>query len=42
MFLSDMVQDMSSLRDYIAYARSYIQPSLSEEAGQALIQAYVG
>ncbi|CAI8040054.1 DNA replication licensing factor mcm4 [Geodia barretti] len=27
-----MVQDMSSLRDYIAYARSYIQPSLSEEA----------
>ncbi|CAI8040057.1 DNA replication licensing factor MCM4 [Geodia barretti] len=36
-----MVQDMSSLRDYIAYARSYIQPSLSEEAGQALIQAYV-
>ena len=35
-------QDMASLRDYIAYARSYIQPSLSEEAGQALIQAYVG
>ncbi|CAI8040059.1 DNA replication licensing factor MCM4 [Geodia barretti] len=37
----NVFMDMSSLRDYIAYARSYIQPSLSEEAGQALIQAYV-
>jgi DNA replication licensing factor MCM4 len=37
----NVYMDMSSLRDYIAYARSYIQPSLSEEAGQALIQAYV-
>ena len=35
-------QDMATLRDYIAYARSYIHPSLSEEAGQALVQAYVG
>ena len=39
---SSLLQDMSSLRDYIAYARSYVQPSLSEEAGQALVQAYVG
>ena len=30
------------LRDYIAFARTYIQPKLSEEAGQALVQAYVG
>ena len=34
--------DMASLRDYIAYARSYLYPALSEEAGQALVQAYVG
>jgi DNA replication licensing factor MCM4 len=33
--------DLGVLKDYIAYARSYIQPQLSEEAGQALIQAYV-
>ena len=30
------------LRDYIAFARMYIHPKLSEEAGQALVQAYVG
>ncbi|XP_065915389.1 DNA replication licensing factor mcm4-like [Dysidea avara] len=29
------------LRDYIAFARTYIHPKLSEEAGQALVQAYV-
>ena len=34
--------DMAVLRDYIAFARTYIHPDLSEEAGQALIQAYVG
>ena len=34
--------DMAVLRDYIAYARNYLHPDLSEEAGQALIQAYVG
>ena len=33
---------MATLRDYLAYARSYLHPSLSEEAGQALVQAYVG
>ena len=32
---------MQILRDYIAYGRSYIQPKLSEEAGQSLVQAYV-
>lgn len=38
----DAFMDMADLRDYIAFARSYIHPQLSEEAGQALIQAYVG
>ncbi|XP_053571004.1 DNA replication licensing factor MCM4 [Bombina bombina] len=33
--------DMSILKDYIAYARTYVNPRLSEEAGQALIEAYV-
>ncbi|XP_076000568.1 DNA replication licensing factor MCM4 [Genypterus blacodes] len=33
--------DMAVLRDYIAYARTYIAPRLSEEASQALIEAYV-
>ncbi|XP_057253734.1 DNA replication licensing factor MCM4 [Pezoporus wallicus] len=33
--------DMAVLRDYIAYARSYVNPRLSEEAGQTLIEAYV-
>ena len=37
-----LVQDMSILKDYIAYARTHIQPKLSEEASQRLIQAYVG
>ncbi|KAG2458239.1 MCM4B factor, partial [Polypterus senegalus] len=33
--------DMAMLKDYIAYARTYIHPRLSEEASQALIEAYV-
>ncbi|GFX28107.1 DNA replication licensing factor mcm4-A [Trichonephila clavipes] len=33
--------DLSVLKDYIAYARTNIHPKLSEEASQALIQAYV-
>ncbi|XP_029971413.1 DNA replication licensing factor MCM4 [Salarias fasciatus] len=33
--------DMAMLKDYIAYARTYISPRLSEEASQALIEAYV-
>ena len=36
------LQDMNTLRDYIAYARRFIQPKLAEEAAQALVQAYVG
>lgn len=30
--------DMAVLRDYIAYARTYINPRLSEEASQTLIE----
>lgn len=33
--------DMGILRDYIAYAKNYINPKIGEEAGQAFIQAYV-
>uniref|UniRef100_A0AAR2KNV4 DNA replication licensing factor MCM4 n=1 Tax=Pygocentrus nattereri TaxID=42514 RepID=A0AAR2KNV4_PYGNA len=33
--------DMAVLKDYIAYARTYINPRLCEEASQALIEAYV-
>lgn len=29
------------IKDYVAYARNYVHPKLSEEAGQALIHAYV-
>lgn len=32
---------MSILRDYIAYAKEHIQPKLSDEASQKLIQCYV-
>lgn len=35
------IMDMSILRDYIAYAKNYINPKIGEEAGQAFIQAYV-
>ncbi|XP_063905700.1 DNA replication licensing factor MCM4 [Zophobas morio] len=37
----DEILDMSILRDYLAYAKEHIQPKLSEEASQRLIQAYV-
>ncbi|KAM4687368.1 DNA replication licensing factor MCM4 [Discoglossus pictus] len=33
--------DMAVLKDYIAYARTYVNPRLNEEASQALIEAYV-
>ncbi|XP_030831255.1 DNA replication licensing factor mcm4-A [Strongylocentrotus purpuratus] len=33
--------DMSLLRDYISYARTYVHPNLGDEASQLLIQAYV-
>ena len=29
------------LRDYIAYSRTFVNPRLSDEAGQKLIQDYV-
>ena len=41
-FVLCSLQDMATLRDFIAYSRTYIHPGLSEEAGQALVQAYVG
>lgn len=34
-------QDMSILRDYLAYAKEHIHPKLSDEAAQKLIQSYV-
>lgn len=37
----DTLFDMSVLRDYLAYAKEHIQPLLSEEAQQRLVQAYV-
>ncbi|KAM6349614.1 MCM4 factor, partial [Podargus strigoides] len=39
--MEEEYMDMAVLRDYIAYARCYINPRLSEEASQALIEAYV-
>ncbi|XP_031468798.1 DNA replication licensing factor MCM4 [Phasianus colchicus] len=39
--LEEEYMDMAVLRDYIAFARGYINPRLSEEASQALIEAYV-
>ncbi|NXD20896.1 MCM4 factor, partial [Spelaeornis formosus] len=39
--MEEEYMDMAVLRDYIAYARSYVNPRLGEEAGQALIEAYV-
>ncbi|XP_072389087.1 DNA replication licensing factor MCM4 [Diabrotica undecimpunctata] len=37
----DEVLDMSILRDYISYAKEHINPKLSDEASQKLIQCYV-
>lgn len=37
----DDLIDMSVLRDYIAYSKEHIKPTLSEEAQQRLVQAYV-
>jgi len=33
--------DMSILKDYLMYAKAFVFPKISEEAGQAFIQAYV-
>ena len=35
------ILDAEVLKDYIAYARAFIKPRLTEAAGQELIQAYV-
>ena len=37
----DDLIDASVLRDYIAYAKEHIHPTLGEEAQQRLVQAYV-
>lgn len=37
----DTLFDMSVLRDYIAYAKEHVHPTLSDEAQQKLIQSYV-
>lgn len=34
-------QDMSILRDYLAYAKEHVHPTISQDAQQRLIQAYV-
>ncbi|XP_071174177.1 DNA replication licensing factor mcm4-A-like [Mytilus galloprovincialis] len=33
--------DMGILKDYITYAKRFINPKISEEAGQAFVEAYV-
>ncbi|XP_076470812.1 DNA replication licensing factor mcm4-like [Babylonia areolata] len=33
--------DMNILREYLTYSKTFVHPTISEEAGQALIQAYV-
>lgn len=37
----DTLFDMSVLRDYLAYAKEHVHPTLSDEAQQRLVQAYV-
>ncbi|KAK0076374.1 hypothetical protein PV325_004816 [Microctonus aethiopoides] len=37
----DDLFDLSILRDYIAFAKEHIKPTLSEEAQQRIVQAYV-
>lgn len=32
---------METLKDYIAYARTYVHPCISERAGQVFIDSYV-
>ena len=41
LFTPCLLQDMSILRDYLTYAKTFVHPTISEEAGQSLIQAYV-
>nr|XP_002123450.1 DNA replication licensing factor MCM4 [Ciona intestinalis] len=35
------VMDSEVLKDYVAYARAFVKPRLTEDAGQELVQAYV-
>lgn len=37
----DDLFDLSVLRDYIAFGKEHVKPTLSEEAQQRLVQAYV-
>ncbi|XP_036293170.1 DNA replication licensing factor MCM4 isoform X2 [Pipistrellus kuhlii] len=39
--MEEEFMDMAVLKDYIAYAHSMVTPRLSQEASQALIEAYV-
>uniref|UniRef100_A0A9L0TB00 DNA replication licensing factor MCM4 n=1 Tax=Equus caballus TaxID=9796 RepID=A0A9L0TB00_HORSE len=39
--VEEVFMDMAVLKDYIAYAHSTVMPRLSQEASQALIEAYV-
>uniref|UniRef100_A0A671F9D2 DNA replication licensing factor MCM4 n=1 Tax=Rhinolophus ferrumequinum TaxID=59479 RepID=A0A671F9D2_RHIFE len=39
--MEEEFMDMAVLKDYIAYAHSMVMPRLSQEASQALIEAYV-
>ena len=32
---------MSILKDYLTYAKKYVHPKISEEAGQSFIESYV-
>ena len=34
------ILDSELLKDYLAYARAFVKPKLSEEAGQELVQVY--
>lgn len=35
------LQDASTLRDYIAYAKREFHPKITDKAGQALVEEYV-
>lgn len=39
--LDQQLLDLNILKDYILYAKTFVEPKLSEEAGQSLIQTYV-
>jgi len=39
--LDQQLLDLNILKDYLLYAKTFVEPKLSEEAGQSLIQTYV-